>query len=127
MNSVIEINELSVDLSALYQQSLQCELDFVLAFRPTVHDDRIESQQLFNNKLAAIVNDTHPLARQKSVSLTELQKYSLALPTQGLQARNAFDRSIKGDARKYKVKAEMNNVGMLFKVIRESNYEWISP
>ena len=43
------------------------ELDFVLAFKPTEHNERIESQVLFNNRLTAIVNNrhSHRCARQR--------------------------------------------------------------
>lgn len=118
----VKMNVVYLPMSELMEMLLRHELDLVLAFYPTEHDNRIESHVLFSNKLAVIVNENHPLARQKSLSLAELQRYSLALPTRGLQARNAFERMIGGNIRKYKVKAEMNNVDMLFKVIRESNY-----
>lgn len=118
----VKMNVVYLPMSELMEMLLRHELDLVLAFYPTEHDNRIESHVLFSNKLAVIVNENHPLARQKSLSLAELQRYSLALPTRGLQARNALERMIGGNIRKYKVKAEMNNVDMLFKVIRESNY-----
>lgn len=118
----VKMNVVYLPMSELMEMLLRHELDLVLAFYPTEHDNRIESHVLFSNKLAVIVNENHPLARQKSLSLAELQRYSLALPTRGLQARNAFERMIGGNISKYKVKAEMNNVDMLFKVIRESNY-----
>lgn len=118
----VKMNIVYLPMGELMEMLMQRELDLVLAFRPTVHDERIESRLLFNNKLSAIVNDTHPLAKQKSVSLHDLSRYSLALPTRGLQARNAFDRITEGKAYNFKVKAEMNNVDFLFKVIRESNY-----
>lgn len=38
------------------------ELDLVLAFKPSEVNPRIESQVLFNNRLAAVVNSQHPLA-----------------------------------------------------------------
>lgn len=35
--------------------------------------------------LAAIVNDQHPLAQKKSVTLQELEKFCLVLPAIGMQ------------------------------------------
>lgn len=65
--------------------------DFVLAFRPTCPLPDIESHILFQNYLAAIVRENHPLAARKSLTLTELATCDLALPSQGLQAVPAFD------------------------------------
>lgn len=118
----IKLNVAYLPMSDLLERLVRHELDLVLAFRPTHNSDKIESHILFNNHLAVIVNDNHPLATQKTITPTQLQRYDLALPTAGLQARNAFDRLIDGKDLHYKVKVEMNNVDMLFKVIRESNY-----
>lgn len=118
----VKLNVVYLPMTDLMERLLRHELDLVLAFRPTEKNDKIESHVLFNNRLAAIVNKNHPLALKKTVTLTDLQPYDLALPTRGLQARNAFNRLIEGKGLHYQIKVEMNNVDMLFKVIRESNY-----
>lgn len=53
----------------------------------------------FQNSLSAIVGINHPLAPKEKVSLPELERYELALPSKGLQASNALD-SIVSDSRK---------------------------
>lgn len=98
------------------------ELDFVLAFRPTVANPRIESRELFSHRLAAIVNERHALASCDTLTLEELQHYDLALPSRGTQARSAFDRTVSNTGYEYKVKVEMNTVYLLFRLTRESNY-----
>lgn len=98
------------------------ELDFVLAFKPTVSNPRIESRELFSHRLAAIVNEHHALAARFSLTLEELQRYDLALPRRGTQARSAFDRIVSNTDYHYKVKVEMNTVYLLFRLARESNY-----
>lgn len=118
----VRLNIVYLPMTDLMERLLRHELDLVLAFRPTEQNNKIESHVLFNNHLAAIVSSNHHLATYKTITLSELQRYDLALPTSGLQARNAFDRLIEGKGFRYKVKVEMNNVDMLFKVIRESNY-----
>lgn len=118
----VKLNVVYLPMTDLMERLLRHELDLVLAFRPTEKNDKIESHVLFNNRLAAIVNKNHPLALKKTVTLTDLQPYDLALPTRGLQARNAFNRLIEGKGLHYQIKVEMNNVDMLFKVIREGNY-----
>ena len=87
------------------------ELDLVLAFKPLKKDKAVDSRAIFSNRLAAIVNENHPLARQSSLRLTDLERYDLILPCKGLQARNAFDR----------IMVEVNNVNIIFDLLRRSN------
>lgn len=95
-------------------------VDFALAFKPSVAIDGVESHILFQNYLAAIVSQDHPLAESQSVTLDELRRYNLALPAQGLQARNAFDRAAAGIS-DLKIRVEMNEVNILLKIIRQSS------
>lgn len=93
------------------------EVDFVLAFRPRQAVEGIESHILFQNYLAAIVNPGHPLASQQSVTLDELSRYDLALPTRGLQARNYFDAVSAARGSDMRVRIELNEVNILLKLI----------
>lgn len=96
------------------------EVDFVLAFKPTDKNDKIESHVLFNNHLMAVVSTDHPLAQYKSVSIEDLQLYELAFPAKGLQARNAFDDMIQSESCHLKVHLELNDVSILLKLIRQT-------
>lgn len=97
------------------------EVDFVLAFKPTHRNESIESHILFDNHLAAIVRPDHPLAHQKSVTLSDLEKYEFALPCKGLQARNTFDMLFSERDYHFKVRIELNEVNILLKLIKSSN------
>ncbi len=96
------------------------EVDFVLAFRPTTRIDEIESHVLFDNHLAVIVNPSHSLAGRERVSLADLSKYDLALPTKGLQARNALDWCLDRTAGQLRIRIELNEVNILLQLIRNS-------
>jgi LysR family cyn operon transcriptional activator len=61
----------------------------------------------------------HPLASKEKVSIAELEKYELALPSKGLQARNAFD-SIAPDFNSFNIRIELNEVNTLLKLIRQT-------
>jgi LysR family cyn operon transcriptional activator len=98
------------------------ELDFVLAFKPTRRYDKIESHVLFNNRLAVIVKDNHTLAKEQKITLEDLQRYDLALPAGGLQARNALEFMLSRKDFDYNVRIELNDVNILLKLIRETNY-----
>lgn len=98
------------------------EVDFVLAFKPTVRYKQIESHVLFDNSLSAIVRVDHPLASRSKLTLAELEPYEFALPGRGLQARNAFESlSPMGGIGNLRVRIELNEVNILLKLIRSSN------
>lgn len=97
------------------------EVDFVLAFRPNQRNERIESHILFDNYLAAIVCNDHPLAKHKHITLEELENYDLALPYTGLQARNMFDAITTHSNRNFKIRVELNEVNILLKLIKAGN------
>ncbi len=96
-------------------------VDFVLAFRPTESIEDIESHVLFDNHLSVIVRETHPLASAKSLTLMDLARYDLALPSKGLQARNAFDMYVSNCSLPLNVRVELNEVNILLELIRQSN------
>lgn len=97
------------------------ELDLVLAFKPSKADKVIDSRAIFSNRLAAIVNDSHPLARLTTVKLADLERYDLILPCKGLQARNAFDHLVEGKDLNFKIMVEVNNVNIIFDLLHRSN------
>lgn len=109
-------------MDKLMNDLLHHKLDILLAYSPLKCDRRIESRPLFCSHLSAIVNDHHPLSQKPSVTLEELSRYNLALPLHGMQARNAFDNMTAHRDIPFKVKVEMGNVGLIFRIIRESNY-----
>ncbi len=96
-------------------------VDFVLAFRPLVCDEEIESHVLFDNQLSVIVRDNHTLSGHDKITLAELSRHDLALPTRGLQARNAFDHCVAPHLFPLKVKIELNEVNILLKLIKQSD------
>jgi LysR family cyn operon transcriptional activator len=118
----VKMNVTQSTMAELITQLEGHELDFVLAFRPTVANPKIESQVLFHHRLAAIVNENHALASRNSITLEELQHYDLALTRRGTQARSAFRHAIADHDYHYKIKVEMNTVYLLFRLVRESNY-----
>ena len=118
----VKLNVCYASMEELMDKLVRHELDFVLAFRPSVRDEHVESHVLFNNHLAAIVNEQHPIARYKSVTFDDISRFDFALPAKGMQSRNALEKTLANTGFHFKAKIEMNNVHLLFKVIRESNY-----
>ena len=115
----VKLNVFYASMTDLIERLQRHELDFVVAFKPTEHNEHIESRLLFDNRLAAIVNEHHPLAAKQEVTLDELERYCFALPAKGLQARHAFDQVLLHTDHHYNVKTEINNVSLLLKLVRQ--------
>lgn len=106
----------------LMEMLKQRKLDIVLAFKPLVSDPKIESRLLFNNHLAAIAREGHPITRLSTISLDIVKQYSLILPSPGLQARNALEHILERREMELNASVEINNVNQLLSIVRESNY-----
>lgn len=117
----VKLNIYYKPVSELMTMLSDREIDFVLAFRPREATEGIESHVLFQNYLAAIVRSDHPLARESKVTVEQLSRYDLALPTRGLQARNYFDAITARYRGELKVRTELNEVNILLKLIGSSN------
>ncbi len=118
----VKVNVTQSTMAQLIAQLENHELDFVLAYKPTMAHPKIDSQILFHHHLAAVVSEHHALARHDAVTLEELQRYDLVMPRRGTQARNAFDAAVAETGFRYRIKVEMNMVYLLFKLLKESNY-----
>lgn len=116
----VKLNITYKPMAELMQLLKRREVDFVLAFRPSQPVDSVESHIIFQTELTVVVGQYHPLAKEKSISLDRLAGYDLALPSRGLQARNAFDAVI-APLRHFNVRIELNEVNILLKLLRTSN------
>lgn len=115
----IKLNIVYKQMNELMDLLSKRDIDFVLAFKPIQSSPDVESHILFQNSLSAIVSSNHPLASKEKVSVAELEKYDLALPSKGLQARNAFD-SIISSYNGFRIRIELNEVGTLLKLVRQT-------
>lgn len=118
----VKLNACYASMAELIEKLQRHELDLVLAFKPMQTDNRIDSEVLFHTQVAAVVSEFHPLAKKPKVSFEDLKRYGMALPAIGLQARYAFEKIMAGNSMQLKIKAEINNVNLLFKLVRQTNY-----
>ena len=116
----INVNIVYKQMNELMELLSNHELDFVLAFKPIYPLPNVESHILFQNTLSVIVGNNHPLASKDKVSISELENYDLALPSKGLQARNAFDNIVTGYD-KFNIRIELNDVNTLLKLVRQTS------
>lgn len=116
----VKLNIYYKPMAELMEMLERREVDFVLAFKPSKRYEEIESHVLFDNHLAVIVHEHHTLAQKNRVTLDDLERYDIALPAQGLQARNAFDKALAQYISHLNVRIELNEVNILLKLIKQS-------
>lgn len=117
----VRLNVFYKPMAELMEMLRSRSVDFVLAFRPSVRIEDIESHVLFDNHLAVIVRDGHPLAQKERIGIADLSRYNLALPSKGLQARNAFDHYLSARSGRLDIHIELNEVNILLELIKHSN------
>ena len=117
----ISIKLTCASMEELMQMLEDGELDTVLSYRPSRHFDNIESHILFNSNLCVIARRDHPLAGKDKVRLVDLEKFPMALPSRGLQARNEFDRLLFGQNYRFDVRLEVNDLNMLLDLVSRTD------
>ncbi len=115
----IKLNVIYKTMGELFELLMQHKLDFVLSYKPHHTYPQIESHILFEDHLSVIVNQSHPLAKERKVSLENLRKYPLILPSKGLQARNALDRILEENKMTLDARVELNQVTPLLRMVRK--------
>ncbi len=97
------------------------QLDVALSYKPLESYEDIDSHILFNSRLCVIAGKGNPIAKMKKIRLSELERLPLALPANGLQARNAFDNLLYGQNFKYDVRLEINDLNVLLDMVSRTN------
>lgn len=118
----VKLNICCHSMETLLNMLHEHKIDMALSYRPSSIQPDIDSHILFDNKLAVVVSDTHPLVTRGTVRLSDLEKFPLALPAKGLQARNTFDRIVEGLDYRFNVRLEINEVNVLMDLVRASGY-----
>ncbi len=116
----ISLNIVYKPMTELINLLMNHELDFVLSFRPQGNYPFMMSHILFEDELSVIVRKDHPLAKRSRVSISELGDYPAVLPAMGLQARIALDKILADTGVILNVRAEMNEVTPLLRLVKNT-------
>lgn len=108
----------AVDLLAMLRKR---DVDFYVAFKPSVDYQDIEPLPLFESKLAVIMRRGHPLSDMKSMTIAELSRHNIALPASGLQSRRTIEYLTDIDTQKLKVALETNDPNVLLEIVSATN------
>lgn len=117
----VKLNITNRSMEELMEMLRRREVDFVLAFKPNIPYDEIESRSLFDDHLSVIMRTDHALADKAVLSIDEVRRNRLALPAKGLQARNMIDRYFDVYSSENSVSLEINGVYSLLDVVERSN------
>ncbi len=116
----IRLNIIYRPMPELIERLQNRELDFVLCYRPAQDPNGLEAHILFEDRLSVIVCAEHPLAKLKSVRITDLEDYPAAMPMKGMQARNVLDNILEKSSAKLDIRIEMNEVTPILRLVRNT-------
>lgn len=98
------------------------EIDVALSYKPARPWAAIESHILFDSNLCVAVGKHHPLAGSPAVTFRDLERFPVCLPSQGLQARNTFDRIFEhATDTTLDVRLEVNDINILLSLVADSS------
>lgn len=119
----VKLNIICKSMEELMQMLDDEEIDLALSYKPTTPlFDNIDSHVLFENRLCVVVRENHELASCQMVRLPDLERYPMALPAKGMQARNTLDSLIHPMGLRLDVRFEINEINILLDMVRESQY-----
>lgn len=117
----VKLNITNKTMEDLMGRLKRRELDFVLAFKPMMPYDEIESKSLFEDRLSVIMRSDHPLAESETLTVGDIHKNKIAIPAKGLQARNVIDKYFDFEKESENVALEMDGVYSLLDVVQHSH------
>lgn len=105
----------------------QSELDVLLAFHEQTDSDQtsLEMEHLFSSRIMMVVSKRHPLAELKKISLANLAKIELCLPSKGFSSRDLLDELFHKAKLSPLIKIELNNIHSLLSLVDDGNWATI--
>ncbi len=104
----------------LWQKLLDRELDVALTYKSPLGDDRIESHLLFQSRLCLVGRVGELKGVGKEVSVQDLSRFPLALPSKGLQARDTLEDVLFAQNVNLDIRLEINSVRSLLDLVGSS-------
>jgi len=117
----VTINIYYANTTVLVDLLRQRKIDLALAFKPQQARPDIEAHELFRDELCAVVRKDHELAQRSKVTLNQLEKYSVAMPSKEMQVRGMLNRYIENTQPKFKIRIQLNDAHFLLELIEGSS------
>ena len=116
----IRLNLVITSQEELWQKLLDRDLDVALTYKSPLGDDRIESHMLFQSRLCLVGRIGELKGVGKEVSVQDLSRFPLALPSKGLQARDTLEDVLFAQDVKLDIRLEINSVRTLLDLVGSS-------
>ncbi len=113
----IRLNLIITSKEELRQKLLDRELDLLLTYKSPLGDDRIESHLLFQSRLCLIGRIDELKGVGKEVSVRDIARFPLALPSRGLQARDTLEDVLFAQNVNLDIRLEINSVRTLLDLV----------
>ena len=104
----------------LRQKLLDRALDLAITYKSPIGDDRIESHLLFQSRLCLVGRIGELKGVGREVSVGDLSRFPLALPSKGLQARDTLEAVLFARNVKLDIRMEINSVRSLLDLVGNS-------
>lgn len=99
-------------------------IDMMLSFSQEEKSGSYRTQRLFSSCLALIVHASHLLAAEKQISIKQLDKLPLILPSGGFSIRNYLDLLLSRHNLQPEIQMEINDINMLLQLVDSS--QWVT-
>lgn len=114
----VKLNVSYAPMDDMIEKIMRREVDFALGFKPSVPNDLLEIEELFDVPLSVIMRKNHPLAEKEILTISDLRNFSFVLPARGLQSRKALDRLM--DVSTLRVRSEVNAPMLILDIVSSS-------
>jgi len=109
----------------LENKLMMADLDFMVAFHEQEDTDGLEMQSLFSSRIMMVVSKKNPLAKLAKISLKELGKLELILPSNGFSSRDLLNEMFRKNNISPRIKIEMNDVHSLLSMVESGHWATI--
>lgn len=101
------------------------DLDIILAFHEQADSSGLDMQPLFSSRIMMVVAKKNPLAEMSKITLKELGKLELILPSNGFSSRDLLNEIFRKNNIAPNIKIEMNDVHSLLSMVESGNWATI--
>jgi LysR family cyn operon transcriptional activator len=98
------------------------DLDIILAFHEQADGEGLEMQPLFSSRIMMVVSKKNALAKLNKITLRELGKLEMILPSNGFSSRDLLNEIFRKNKISPNIKIEMNDVHSLLSMVESGNW-----
>lgn len=101
------------------------DLDIILAFHEQADSSGLDMQPLFSSRIMMVVARKNKLSTLPKISLKDLGKLELILPSNGFSSRDLLNEIFRKNNINPNIKIEMNDVHSLLSMVESGNWATI--